>query len=142
MIEDSDLIFNKVNKRYYLTVDYVYNKLGTDLSTILFDEFDTNLSTIQERTIEYACDMLYDFIEENAVNRISTLYDFTQREDAHEALKRALGYQLLYFIQVGDTSNEVDTKIGNSVSNRAIQLLLANDCFHVIRRVPEDIGEW
>lgn len=142
MIKDNDLTFNASNKRYYLTENYVYNKLGTDLALITFDEFDTNLSTIKARTIEYACDMLYDFIEDNAVNRMATLYDFTQREEAHEALKKALGYQLLFFIQVGDTSTEVDAKVSNSVSNRAIQVLKANDCFHIIRRVPKDVGEW
>lgn len=142
MIKDNDLTFNTSNKRYYLTENYVYNKLGTDLALVTFDEFDTNLSTLKARTIEYACDMLYDFIEDNAVNRAATLYDFTQREEAHEALKKALGYQLLYFIQNGDIANEPGNKASNTISNRAIQVLRANDCFHVVRRVPQDIGEW
>lgn len=142
MIKDNDLTFNTSNKRYYLTENYVYNKLGTDLALVTFDEFDTNLSTLKARTIEYACDMLYDFIENNAVSRMSTLYDFTQRQEAYEALKKALGYQLLYFIQVGDTSTEKDEKVSETVSKRAIQILKANDCFHIVRRVPQNVEEW
>ena len=142
MIKDNDLIFNETNKRYYLSENYVYNKLGTDLALVSFDEFDTNLSTLKARTIEYACDMLYDFIEDNAVNRLSTLYDFTQRAEAHEALKKALGYQLLYFIQNGDVANEPGNKVSTTISYRAIQVLRASDCFHIVRRVPKDIGDW
>lgn len=142
MIIDNEMTFNTENKRYYLTENYVYNKLGTDLSLVAFDELDTNLSTIKTRIIEYACDMVYDFIENNAVAPKSTLYDFTQRQESHDALKKALGYQLLDFIQNGDISMEKGNKVSDTVNNRAIQTLLAKDCFNIIRRVPNNVEEW
>lgn len=142
MIIDNEMTFNTENKRYYLTENYVYNKLGTDLSLVAFDELDTNLSTIKGRIIEYACDMVYDFIENNAVSPQSTLYDFTQRQESHNALKKALGYQLLDFIQNGDISMEKGNKVSETVNNRAIQALLAKDCFNIVRRVPSNVEAW
>lgn len=142
MIIDNEMTFNTESKRYYLTENYVYNKLGTDLSLVAFDELDTNLGTIKGRIIEYACDMVYDFIENNAVSPQSTLYDFTQRQESHNALKKALGYQLLDFIQNGDISMEKGNKVSETVNNRAIQALLAKDCFNIVRRVPSNVEAW
>lgn len=138
MIQDSDLIFNEETKRYYLTSNYVYNKLGTDLSKILYDELDTNKYTLPQRTIEYACDELYDFIEDNAVDSESSLYAVTQNHDMHNALKKALGYELLYFIQNGDASQEQGNAMSDTISSRAIQLLRAKGIFHIIiTKIPE-----
>ena len=140
MIQDSDLVFNTSNKRYYLTADYVYNKLGTDLSKILYDELDTNKATLVQRTIEFACDELYDFLEDNAVSRQSSLYAVTVNAGMHDAIKRALGYQLLYFIQNGDVSQESGHTMSETISARAIQLLRAKGVFHII--VPNIPAEW
>lgn len=138
MIQDSDLIFNEESKRYYLTSNYVYDKLGTDLSKILYDELDTNRATLVQRTIEFACDELYDFIEDNAVSPKSALYAVTQNDEMHNAIKKALGYQLLYFIQNGDASQEAGNVMSNTVSARAIQILKAKGVFHIIlTKIPE-----
>lgn len=142
MILDNDMYFNKDNKRYYLTKTYVYNKLGTDLDVVLNDELDTNLSTLAERNIEYACDMLYDYIEDNSVHTLSTLYDFTQRQEAYNALKRALGYQLFDYIQNGDISYEKGNRVSDTVNGRAIQALYKNNCFHVKYTQIPDVTEW
>lgn len=140
MIEDADLIFNADTRRYYLTSDYVYNKLGTDLNKILYDGLDTNKATLVQRTIEYACDELYDFIENNAVSPRSSIYAITQNVAYHEAFKRALGYQLNYFIQNGDVSQESGHTMSETVSARAIQILKARGLFHLI--VPHIPEEW
>ena len=68
MIKDNDLIFDKETKRFYLTEDYVLNKMGTDLQKVAFDELDQNLSTFNQRQIEYACDMIFDFIDIQALS--------------------------------------------------------------------------
>lgn len=131
MIVDNEVVFNASNKRYYLTEDYVYNKLGTDISLHAIDDTDTNLSTLGKRIIEEACDELYEYIEENSVDRLSTLYDFTVREEAHNAIKKALGLQLLYFIQVGDTSHSVEDGNKYVVNTRALRVLNGANCFHI-----------
>lgn len=140
MIQDSDLIFNENNKRYYLTSDYVYNRLGTDLSKILYDELDTNKATLVQRTIEFACDELYDFLESNAVSSKSSLYAVTQNVEMHNAMKKALEYQMFYFIQNGDISQESGHQMSETVSSRAIQVLKAKGVFHII--VPHIPEQW
>lgn len=143
MIVDNDLIFNKETKRYYLTEDYVLNKMGTDLQKVTFDELDQNLSTLNLRTIEYACDMVYDFIEMNAVHRESALYGVTRDEDKHQAIKKALEYQLFDFIQNGDASMEHGGKVSDTVNQRAIQKLIGADVFNSIYyNIPNDVENW
>lgn len=140
MIEDSELTFNSDNKRYYLTQAYVVNKLGTDLSKIVYDGLDTNRATLPQRMVEYACDILYDFIEDNAVSPISSKYAVTQNLQMHDAMKKALGYQLNYFIQNGDVSQESGHQMSETVSARAVQTLKAKGLFHLI--VPHIPEEW
>lgn len=145
MIIDEDLVFDKKSRRYYLTNNYVYNKLGTDIGAVVCDDLDTNKATLNKRTIEYACDMVYDYIEENAVYPKSSLYYVTQDEDAHWAIKKALGYQLLHFIQNGDLSMSKGHKVSQTVNNRAIQVLHSKSVFHIrygVGRIPEDIEKW
>lgn len=135
MIIDNDLELK--NGRYYLTEEYVYNELGTDLSLILIDEFDTNVSTLNRRKIKYVCDMLYDYIDENAFDKQSTYCAFREVEDLHNALKDALGYQLFYFATNGDVSNDVGNKARLTVSERAIQRLNGAGAFHIV--VPQEM---
>lgn len=142
MIVDNDLRFDAEQKRYYLTENYVYNKMGTDLGIVAYDEFDTNVSTLSNRTIEYACDMVYDFLEQNAVHKESARYLVTQREEMHNALKRALKYQLFDFIQVGDISTERGNKVSDTVNNRAIQAMLAGGLFHTIAKEIPSVDKW
>ena len=132
MIIDNDLVFDEKRKRYYLTEDYVYNELGTDLASVLIDDLDTNVSTLTKRKIKYACDMLYSFIDENAFDKTATYNAFMENEDIHNALKEALGLQLYYFALNGDVSNDVDVKVENAVSKRAIQVLNGAGAFHIV----------
>lgn len=132
MIIDNDLIFDEKRQRYYLTEDYVYNELGTDLASILIDDFDTNVSTLTKRKIKYACDMLYTFIDENAFDKAATYEAFKENEDIHNALKEALGLQLYYFALNGDVSNDIDVNVVNAVSKRAIQVLNGAGAFHLV----------
>lgn len=142
MILDNDLRFDAGQKRYYLTTDYVYNKMGTDLDVVAADELDTNTSTLNQRTIEYACDIVYDFLEKNAASKESARYIPTQDQEAHNCLKRALKYQLFDFIQVGDISTERGNKVSDTVNNRAVQALISGNLFHtVITNIP-DIDKW
>ena len=138
MIIDNDMEFNETRKRWYLTENYVYNELGTDLSLLLIDEFDTNVSTLNRRKIKYACDMLYDYIDLNAFDKTSTYWAFCEDETIHNALKDALGYQLFYFAQNGDISNDVGNKVRNTVSERAIQVLNGANAFHIVASVPKE----
>ena len=143
MIQDKDMTFDIETKRYYLTNDYVYNKLGTDIAMVAYDDLDTNKATFNKRTIEYACDMLYDHIEENAISPISSLYYLTQDTNAHNALKKALGYQLLHFIQNGDLSMESGHRVSQTVNDRAIQTLHAKSVYHVrYVGIPDDVTKW
>lgn len=143
MILDNDLIFDKETKRYYLTENYVLNKLGTDISLYIIDETDVNLSTLNERVIKEACDELYEYIEENAVYPESTLYDFTQRKGAHQAIKKALGLQLLYFLHYGDASFSAENGNNFVVNTRALRVLDSKSCFHIkYLNIPDDVNKW
>lgn len=97
MILDNDLEFDEVTGRYYLKEDYVYNELGTDIGILANDETDTNKHTLVKRNLKYASDMIYDFIDDNAVSPTSTYYQVTQDKSSHLAIKRALEYQLFDF---------------------------------------------
>lgn len=144
MIADIDLRFDKEQKRYYLTENYVINKMGTDLDIVAYDEFDTNVSTLNKRTIEYACDIVYDWLEDNAVSKETAKYLPTQYINEHNALKRALKYQLFDFIQVGDISTERGNKASDVINLRAIQALkgsnMLNTCLY--NGIPADVEEW
>lgn len=143
MIVDNDLRFDNKTGRYYLTEQYVLNKMGTDLQQVLNDELDTNLSTLAERNIEYSTDIIYDFLEENAISPISSLYHIATNERALQCLKKALEYQLFDYLQNGDTSFEKGNSLKNVPNSRAIQKLDSANIFHIIKRnIPKDIKEW
>lgn len=143
MIIDEDLNFDKRTKRYYLTEEYIINKLGTDISQLVIDDFDTNLTTLVDRTIKYACDMVYDFLCANAVHKLSALYRPTQYEEPHFALKRALELQTFDFLQNGDSSLKHGGKVSDTVNTRAIQELKSGRLFTTISpNIPENVEEW
>lgn len=132
MITDNDLRFDEDSKRYYLTESYVFNKLGTDIDKVAYDELDSNPATYKRRVIEWACDSLYDFIELKAVDGESAKYLVTANEQMHNALKKALGYQLLHFIQYGEDDEK-------RYSKRAEQVLIASGIMHTIKRqIPQE----
>lgn len=139
MIEDTELIFNADTKRYCLSSAYVYDKMGTDLNEILYDGLDTNKSTLVQRSIKYASNMLYDFIEANAISPDSTMYAVTQNIRYHEAMKEALEHQTYYLIQNGNVAQESGHKMSDTVSASAIQRLKGVGLFHlIVTRIPEE----
>ena len=135
MIQDNDLRFDIDSERYYLTQNYVLEKLGTDLKMVAYDELDARQSTLPQRTIEYACDKLWDFIQDNAVNPRSSRYATTKFKDMHNAIKRALGYELLDFIQYGEDEE-------HPISKRAVKTLNGAGLFHIIVRDIPEVGNW
>lgn len=140
MILDNDLVLDRNTGRYYLTETYVYNEMGTDIALLQNDELDTHKETLVKRNIKYACDMIYDFIDDNAVSPQSTYYYVTWNKLAHNSIKRALELQVFDFLQKGDSSMEDGGKV--AINSRAIQTLNANSCFHVVARDIPEITEW
>lgn len=155
MIITEDMIFDTKTKRMRLTNDYVYNELGIDLANALIDEFDTNLSTIAERTLKYTSDQLYNFLKMNCVkiqngNAYNTArYLIATNEEWYEAFKDALSQQLYFFIQSGDLSassgvhiekgTRVEKSIRDTISDSAVQIMQSIGMFHtVIRDIPEE----
>lgn len=120
MIKNKDLEY--VNNRYVLTKDYVKNELGMDLQTILYDEFDVNPTTLPDRVLIRTSDAIYEYMQDRCrdfnyacelIENIDTIqYNF----------KKALGYQLEYFIKYGDLSLENE----QSVCKRSLDILKGN----------------
>lgn len=123
MIKNNDMVYNEKTRRYRLTNEYVLNQLGTDLNSVLYDEFDTNTGTLAERTLKYVSDMVYDYLLMHSAdyNYVCELIETSER--VNELFKNALGYQLFYFLQVGDLA--LDTKVNNDVilSRRTFQVI-------------------
>ena len=83
--------------------------------------------------------MLHDFVENNAYHKLSTQYAFATKEQLHNALKKALGYQLFFFIQNGDVSNNPGASLNDTVSKRAIQTLHSANAFHIyFSNIPKE----
>lgn len=158
MIITEDMIFDTKTKRMRLTNDYVYNDLGTDLANALIDDFDTNLSTIADRTLKRTSDQLYNFIRANCVKLrnanayYTACYLIATNADWYEAFKDALSEQLVFFSQGGDLSatsgvnvdrgTRVDKSIRDTISDSAIQIMESMGMFHtVIRDIPA-VEEW
>lgn len=131
MIINNEMVFDKESKRFRLNNDYVYNELGVDLDVALMDEFDTNLSTIADRTLKYISNQLYDYIEANAVSYETTCYLIATNTEWYNTMRNCLGYQLQKFIIDGDDDE-------NYLSNKAKKLMLNKGFFHIILRdIPE-----
>lgn len=142
MIVDNDTIFDEALKRYYLTKEYVLNELDTNLQSILIDEFSSNTSKLADLAIQDACDMVYDYLENNAIHKNTAIYRYCTEQNVFNALKKALGYQLLFYIQQGDLSNDIDRDIRFTVNKRAIQALRRVDLFNTAYYDIPDEEEW
>ena len=128
MLEDKDMYFEDLI--YYLKESYVHNNIA-DLCKVVEDETDGNKATLHKRVIRRGCDMLWDFIERNAIDRMSTLYYAGHNQEAFSTLKRALALQVEYFLQVGDTGNAIGMKTSDRVHKGAIQLLSGINFFNI-----------
>lgn len=138
MIINNDMYFNELTKRYYLTEEYVYNQ-GIDLSLHTIDEMDTNMSTLNKRVIETACDLLYDFIEDNAYDSLSAKYLIAVNPRVNNKMKKAMLYQLMTFVIKGNVSIEDDTQFFKALDKRAIKVLKSEGVFTtLIDNIPEE----
>lgn len=139
MLEDKDLYLQDF--RYYLRENYVHNNIA-DLCKVVSDETDGDCTTLHKRVIRRGCDILWDFIELNAVDKMSSLYYASHNQLALSTLKRALALQVEYFLQIGDTANAVGMKLTDRVHKGAIQLLSGVNFLNLkIHNLPE-FEEW
>lgn len=156
MITTSDMVFDSNRKRFRLSNDYVYNELGTDLANALIDEFDTNLSTIADRTLKRTSDQLYNFLRAYGVTfgERGTAYDtacylIATNTEWYYAFRDALAEQLFYFIQGGDVSvtsglniekgTRVEKSIRDTISDGAFSIMNSIGMFHtILRDIPEE----
>ncbi len=139
MLEDKDMYLEDL--RYYLKESYVHNNIA-DLCKVVQDETDGNKATLHKRVIRRACDMLWDFIDENAVDKMSSLYYAGHNTVAYSTLKRALALQVEYFLQVGDTANAIGMKKEDRVHKGAIQLLKGVNFFNLLYTDLKPYEEW
>lgn len=142
MFLDADMTFDATTQRFYLTDYYVQNKLGIDLKAIASDELDTQQSTLPERQIEYACDLLWDFIDENAYDKKSTHYYLACNELAYKTLKKALMNQLMFVVEKGDLTKDIGNNVNDSIDKSAIRKLNTISAFHIKIRIIPDVENW
>jgi len=102
MIEDNDLIYDSKMHRYRLTKDYVQNELGIDIIMLTYDEFDTNPTTLPERTLKRTSDNIYEYLRYKCKDYYYVQELIETNEEVHEAFKLCLQYQLESFIVTGD----------------------------------------
>lgn len=142
MITSEDMIWDGVNKRYYLSRNYVLNELGLDIDTMTDDEFDPNNSQVVERTIKEACNQLYDFMQLNALHYPSTMYYVTHNEYGNNELKRALGLQVDFYTLHGDLANKEGSKFSDRVSTGAVGILIGSGLLNKMFVSIPGIEEW
>lgn len=141
MIITEEMIFDTKTKRFRLTNDYVYNEMGLDLANALIDEFDTNLSTIAERTLRYTSNQLYNFLSSNAVrfwygNSYDTAcYLIATNKGYYDAFRDALEQQLYSFIQNGDD-------LSGEICQSAYKIMQSMGMFHKIIPNANIPKEW
>ncbi|MBO5309708.1 MAG: hypothetical protein J6A98_00700 [Clostridia bacterium] len=123
MIKNKDMVYDSKRKRYRLAEEYVLNELGTDLDTILYDEMDSNPSTLPERTLKYTSNMVYDYMKANCADYNYATKLIETEEEINEAFKDVLSHQLMYFIQMGDLALSADGDTKKMLSKRSIEIL-------------------
>lgn len=138
IIKNKDMVYDKTRKRYRLSKDYVQNDLGTNLQAVLYDELDANPTTLPERTIKYASDMVYDYMKRECAN-----YDYAcelveTNTEINESFKDALSYQLLSLAQEGDKAFSADGSMQQSICPRSLQILLG--CGLITAEKPKPIS--
>lgn len=143
IIVDNDTIYDEDLQRYYLTPDYVLNKLGTNLQTILVDEFSSNTANLPNEAIEESCDILYNYLEQNAFDKTTAIFRICTEQKTYNLFKKALGYQLLFYIHQGDISLDLTKTNIDGVNRKAIQLLRSIELFNTkYYDIPEDVEDW
>jgi len=160
MIITSDMVFDSNRKRFRLSNDFVYNELGTDLANALIDEFDTNLSTIADRTLKETSNQLYYYLRENGVkNAYGNAYDtasylIATNQDWYYSFIDALSAQLYKFIASGkatantglnlEKGTKIETNILDDISKEAISIMKSAGMFHTVIRTEDipPVEEW
>ena len=118
MIEDNDLMYDNNMHRYILTKDYVQNELGTDLMMLLYDELDTNPTTLPDRILKRVSNQVYEYLRYKCKDYYYVRELIENNHEIHEAFKLCLQYQLESFILEGDKLVE-STDIENSICARS-----------------------
>lgn len=111
--------------RLYLNLDYIVNELGIEPSLILNDEYDTNNATLPIRVAKYTSNQIYDYLQLNSIDFKYNCERIEKDEEVFESFKTALGYQLMSFIQNGDTNLKNDGDIEKIICVRTKQILNA-----------------
>lgn len=123
MIIDNDLTYDAVRKRYALRSEYVKNEMGLDLNAVLYDELDSNTTTMPKRTLRYTSDMVYDYLKMQAVDYKYAIELIENNAEVHDDFKDALYHQLVYFIEAGDLALSSDGDLSKAISKRALQCI-------------------
>lgn len=143
IIIDNDTTYDEDLKRYYLTKDYVLNNLDTNFQSYLIDEFSSNTGKLAEIAIAEACDMVYDYVENNAYDKTTAIFRICTEQATYNVFKKALGYQLLFYMVQGDVSLDLDKKIKDSISRKVVQLLRTINLLNTeYYDIPEDEADW
>lgn len=124
MIKNKDMVYDTKRKRYRLAENYVLNELGTDLKSILYDEMDSNPTTLPERTLKYTSNMVYDYMKSNCADYNYATKLIEDNEEINEAFKDVLSHQLMYFIQMGDLALSAEGDTSKMLSKRSVEILL------------------
>lgn len=135
MIKDNGMIYDDLVKRYRLSSEFVNDEMGIDLNAILFDEFETNPVKLQERTLKYTRDMVYDYMRMNCADYSYACELIENNMNLFLLFRDVLRYQLIFFIQNGDSGISVDGDINNTISKRSLQILKSNGLLSVQRRL-------
>lgn len=133
MIQDNDMIYDKVRGRYVLTKDYVQNELGLDLQTILYDEFDSNPTSLPERVLKRTSNMVYEYMKRECADFKYACELIETRPDLNADFKDILYYQLEHFIHYGDMALEEDD-YNKAISKRALEILKGNRLLTIQKR--------
>ena len=120
MIDNKDMIYEY--NRYILNKDYVKNELGIDLQTIVYDEFETNPTTLPDRILRRTSDAIYEYMQDRCRDYIYACELLETIPEINRNFKKELGYQLEAFIIKGDMALENEQPI----CKRSLDILKAN----------------
>lgn len=123
MISNENMVWDEHKRRYYVTESYVMNECDIMMDTMLDDEFVANESKSVKIAIKDACDMVWDFMRDNAFDYWSSLYFVTHDREANTILKEALGMQVDFYTLHGDIANKEGSKLSERISNGVISKL-------------------
>lgn len=126
MIQDNDMMYDKVRGRYILTKDYVQNELGLDLQVVAIDDFDSNPTTLPDRLLKRTSNMVYEYMKRECADFKYACELIETRPDLNADFKDVLYYELESFINFGDRSLNEDEDSTVKISKRGLEILKGN----------------